>query len=132
MLASYKILIVDDDKDDQAFLSEAISELYPDCKYRITKNGQEALDYIKSDPPPPHFIFLDLNMPVLNGFEFLRNYRRSSEAADSKIIIYSTSSNPREKEMTRDLGANEYMVKPTDYDKLKRELKKLIDKYSKN
>ena len=132
MLASCKILIVDDDKDDQLILSEVISELYPECKYRVSNNGLEALEYIKSDPPPPKLIFLDLNMPILNGYEFLRDFKKTSDWEESKIIIYSTSSHPRDKELTRDLGASEYLTKPGDVDILKTEVKQLVEKYSCN
>jgi CheY-like chemotaxis protein len=129
MIRQSKILIVDDDKDDQSFLSDVIAELYPSIKCKVASNGQEALEYIAADPPPPDLIFLDLNMPVLNGFEFLRDYRTIYDLKKSKVIIYSTSSNPRDKEITKNLGAAEYITKMADYDKLKTKLKQVVHEY---
>jgi len=124
-----KILIVDDDKDDQSFLCDVIAELYPAFKCNTASNGQEALEYIAADPPPPDLIFLDLNMPVLNGFEFLRDYKNIYDLEKTRVIIYSTSSNPRDKEITKNLGASDYIIKMADYDKLKTKLKEVVHEY---
>jgi DNA-binding response OmpR family regulator len=129
MIQSHKILIVDDDVDDQSFLLDAITDLYPDFKCGVTSNGQEALNHIEADPPPPKLIFLDLNMPVLNGFEFLRHYRKNKNSHQSKIIVYSTSSHPRDKEISMDLGAHGYLTKLTDFATLKNVVKGLVEKY---
>ncbi len=120
---------MDDDKDDQTFLSEVLQELYPELEYSTANNGEEALQYIKAAPPPPKLIFLDLNMPVLDGFEFLRAYKKTNGSKESNIIIYSTSSHPRDKEMTDDLGAADYLIKLADFDKLKIKVKGLVEKY---
>ncbi len=129
MLKQTKILIVDDDKDDQSFLSDVIEELYPAFKCNTANNGQEAMEYIHADPPPPDLIFLDLNMPVLNGFEFLRDYKRAFNDSKSTVIIYSTSSNPRDREITRNLGAADYITKIGDFTKLKLKLKEVLQEY---
>jgi len=71
-----KILIVDDDPEDQEFLLEALTEIWPQAD-NVTKNdGAEALEYIEKNPPPPSLIFLDLNMPLVNGFEFLSKFKK--------------------------------------------------------
>jgi CheY-like chemotaxis protein len=129
MLNCDKILIVDDDKDDQSFLLDILQELYPDLKCEIANNGEEALSYIHADPPPPKIIFLDLNMPVLNGFEFLRDYKNTLSSNESNIIIYSTSSHPKDKEITSQLGASDYLTKISDYSKLKTKVQVLVEKY---
>ncbi len=57
---------------------ETINELYPKANNVTADNGKEALDYIENNPPPPPLIFLDLNMPLVNGFEFLVAYKKKS------------------------------------------------------
>lgn len=124
-----KILIVDDDQDDRALLSEVIQELYPNLKWTTAGNGEEALQYIQADPQPPTVIFLDLNMPILNGYEFLRDYIKTDKAKESNIIIYSTSSHPRDREITKGLGASDYLVKQSSFTELKFKVKELLSKY---
>ncbi|HKO80097.1 MAG TPA: response regulator [Chitinophagaceae bacterium] len=121
-----RILVIDDDKEDQAFLIDSIKELYPSYQCHAADNGQEALDYIKQNPPPPTYIFLDLNMPLVNGFEFLKEFKKDKNNKDSTVIIYSTSSHPRDKEISMDLGASAYITKISDTEKLKMRLKSVI------
>lgn len=130
MTKPLKVLIIDDDKDDQLFLMEAFTELYPEFKCKAVSNGKEALSYIQSDPPPPTLIFLDLNMPILNGHDFLRDYVKRSDANKSNIIVYSTSTHPNDKTTSLDLGASEYLTKITDYRKLKTSVTQLVEKYA--
>ncbi len=124
-----KILVVDDDKDDQSFLLEAINELYPSFECDLADNGREALEYIDKNPPPPDYIFLDLNMPLLNGYEFLREYRKQPESDKSTIIVYSTSSHPQDRIATKDLGATDYITKLSDFRKLKQTLQEVFGNY---
>lgn len=132
MIAPQKILIVDDDHDDQAFLLEAINELYPSSECNVVDNGGEALQYIEKNPPPPSLVFLDLNMPVVNGFEFLRDFKKKQEYKKSSVIIYTTSSHARDKEISINLGAAEYITKISDYKKLKLVLSDVVGRICKD
>ncbi|HEX7902604.1 MAG TPA: response regulator [Chitinophagaceae bacterium] len=132
MLSPLKILIVDDDQDDQAFLLEAINELYPSSQCNVVDNGGEALQYIEKNPPPPSLVFLDLNMPVVNGFEFLRDFKKKEDYKNSVVIIYTTSSHARDKEISKDLGAAEYITKISDYTKLKTVLSDVVGRICKD
>lgn len=123
-----KILVVDDDLEDQELLLEAINELYP-SSHNIAKNdGAEALDYISQNPPPPSIIFLDLNMPLVNGFEFLSSYKKKPEYKDSHVIVCTTSSHPRDKAISKDLGATDFMTKVSDLSELKMNIKRVVDR----
>ena len=122
-----KILIVDDDPEDQELLLEAVNELFPSCK-SVTKNdGAEALEYIDQNPPPPSLIFLDLNMPLVNGYEFLVNYRKKPAYKDSQVIIYTTSTHPRDKALTKDLGASGFISKVSDLGELKNNIRQVLE-----
>ena len=129
MITCNEILIVDDDKEDQVFLSDVIHELYPQLKCSFANNGEEALKHIQAEPPPPKLIFLDLNMPVLNGFGFLRDYKKTNRGDETCVVIYSTSSHPRDREIAKDLGASDYLTKLGDFDQLKFKVKGIVEKY---
>jgi PleD family two-component response regulator len=121
-----RVLLIDDDKDDQMFLHQAIIDLFPAMECIELSNGKTALEFIEQNPPPPHYIFLDLNMPYLNGFEFLQKFKREVQNRETIIYIYSTSSNPKDKEKAKKLGADDYIVKDSDVGSLKAKLKNVI------
>ena len=104
--------IVDDDIDDQQFLAEALAANDPDCRCFTASNGQEAIDYlIDALIPIPDVIFLDLNMPVLNGEKFLVIIKQTSSFQHIPIIIYSTTSNEQEMREMNKRGAHHFLIK---------------------
>jgi DNA-binding response OmpR family regulator len=109
-----KLFIIDDDEDDQMFLHEAMNDLkIPiDCFY--ANNGEVALKQLKDEGMPiPDFIFLDLNMPKLNGKECLVEIKKLTKYLEVPIIIYSTSSHQKDKQEIMQLGADYFLTKPT-------------------
>jgi len=104
--------IVDDDIDDQQFLAEALAANDPDCRCFTASNGQEAIDYlIDALIPIPDVIFLDLNMPVLNGEKFLVIIKQTSSLQHIPVIIYSTTSSEQEKQEMNKRGAHHFLIK---------------------
>jgi len=101
------ILLVDDNPSDNHFHQIVIQEAGLCDQIQITTNGQRALDYLiqSGDPtksasfPKPDIIYLDINMPVMNGFDFLEEYKLLDEKLKSKVVIImlSTSLNPDDK-----------------------------------
>ncbi len=126
---SKKILIVDDDPEDQEFLLSTLNEMYPFATNITANNGKEAMDYVENNPPPPFLIFLDLNMPLVNGFEFLAAYKQKPEYNKSHVIIYTTSSNSRDKAITKDLGATDFIAKVGDLKLLKKSIQNVVEKF---
>ncbi|MCW3075980.1 MAG: rcp1 3 [Bacteroidetes bacterium] len=110
-----EILLVDDDLDDQMFFKDVLSEIYPEIKCNIAGHGLEALLYLNSDIKFPSLIFLDLNMPVMNGFECLQKLKGDNRFKKIPVIIISTSSNPYDMEKAREMGAEHFFTKPADY-----------------
>jgi CheY-like chemotaxis protein len=87
------VLLIDDDNISNFINSRLISRLNIACKVQVKLNGQEALSYINDGKEKcPDLIFLDINMPVMNGFEFLQSYSRGSYSKRKPIIIILTTS----------------------------------------
>lgn len=109
-----KIFIVDDDEDDQLFLYEAVNDLDIQVDFFYANNGEMALRYLKEDHIPlPDFIFLDLNMPKLNGKECLTEIKKMPKYAHIPVIIYTTSSHQKDIQEIMELGASCFLTKPT-------------------
>ena len=127
MLKNNIIMIVDDDEDDRELFCEAIDSIDLDLKCVHLENGEKALQYLQDDEKPmPDYIFLDLNMPKLNGKECLVAIKKIDHLKKVPIIIYSTSNHPSDREQTMKLGANGFINKQTEFNSLCRELKQYI------
>ena len=70
------LLLIDDDPDDQLFFGMPIQVVHPDLLCELASNCQEAFKQLEL-PPPPDYIFMDLNMPVMNGFDCLALFKKS-------------------------------------------------------
>src|ERR1700741_4670028 len=91
------ILLVDDDHEDNFFHKLVIERMDITKKIEVAKNGIEALEYLKADHHViPELIFLDINMPKMNGWEFLEEYQHLSPERKARITIMmlTTSANP--------------------------------------
>ncbi|MEO5571828.1 MAG: response regulator, partial [Bacteroidia bacterium] len=108
-----KILLADDDKDDQGFFSEALDAANIPSELTTVKNGQEVIEHLK-DPsePNPDIIFLDINMPFKGGKEALAEIKSDEELKEIPTVMLSTSDDPQDIEESFQQGANLYVRKP--------------------
>jgi len=112
------LLLVDDDGDDVAIALRALRRLELPVEVRTARNGREALavlhadgDWSAGEPLHPRVIFLDVKMPLLDGFEVLRALRRFPHTRAVPVVMLSTSSQPGDIRRAYELGANSYLVK---------------------
>ncbi len=131
MKTSSRILLIDDDLDDQLYFQDAVNEINPSITCEIANNGKDALRQIET-PPPPDFIFLDLNMPVMNGFECLSSLKKKERYQNIPVVIFTTSKNADDIKRTRELGASYFFTKPSDFSTLCRKLKTIFDPGQRN
>lgn len=122
-----RILLADDDEDDRAFFSEAISELKMNNQLKLFEDGKDLMEHLL-DPESslPHILFLDLNMPYKNGLDCLKEIRANERFKEVSVAIYSTSSSEKDIEDTFIEGANIYIKKPNDFSELKRVIKEVL------
>ena len=109
------ITLADDDEDDRLLFTDAFEELKINTVVSTFNNGQFLMDFLNNpESVLPHIIFLDLNMPIKNGIECLKEIKQNERLKNIAIAIYSTSSSDDDIENTFVLGANVYIKKPAD------------------
>lgn len=108
------ILLIEDDAIDQMSVKRAFEQLEIKNDLIIQENGEEALKYLK-DNERPCLIILDLNMPRMNGIEFLDIVKKDKLYRNIPIIVFTTSYQMGEKIKAYDRCIVGYIVKPTDY-----------------
>ncbi|GAB3012528.1 response regulator [Cyclobacterium sediminis] len=121
------VVLADDDEDDRFLFKEAIKQLSIQTRLLLFNDGQELINYLFSDESErPNLLFLDLNMPVKDGMQCLREIRQNEAFKDLAIAIYSTSSTEQDIEATFIYGANIYINKPSSFAKLKEVIEKVL------
>ncbi len=105
------IFYADDDIDDLEFFIDALEEKRNSVF--LFELGEKMLQALRNPPPNPSIIFLDLNMPIISGFDILREINLSPAFREIPVIILTTSVNPNDVIKARELGARMYIRKPT-------------------
>jgi CheY-like chemotaxis protein len=123
-----RIFIIDDDVEDQEIFMEAVKEVDSSIACFASTNGEQALEQLAHRSIHPDLIFLDLNMPKLNGKQVLAKIKNIPTAKNIPVIMYSTSFAPRDLEEIRHVGAVHHLLKPSRFDDLCIALRELINK----
>lgn len=125
--------MIDDDTDDLDFFCEAVSTIDEKIICFKSSDSASALKAFQNhDVPLPDLIFLDLNMPLIDGRTFLTELKKLGAYADVPVIIYSTSSSQRDVEETRLLGAADFLTKPCSQENLVNQLQQILEQYSRD
>ncbi len=121
-----KIFLIDDDEDDQLFFKDAIELINPSFQCETAANGKIALEKLRATSSLPDIIFLDLNMPVMNGFEFLIQIKKENALSKIPVGIFTTSNLIRDKKLTKEFGAQFFLTKPNDFHVLRKKLQQVL------
>lgn len=106
------ILLVEDDLLDAIDIRRNLDKMNVMYHLDIARNGEEAIDLLTNKPVLPDITLIDLNMPKMNGLEFLALVRENDKWRDLKSFIITTSDDRSDKELASDLGVSGYIVKP--------------------
>jgi CheY-like chemotaxis protein len=129
MRNSKPILLVEDDVVDAMTVKRALNDLKVDSPLVTRSNGEEALEYLRDgNGERPCVILLDLNMPKMDGFEFLRVAKVDEELKQIPVIVLTTSKEENDKVESFRLGVAGYVIKSIDYKKFVESIK-IIDLY---
>src|SRR5688500_879847 len=107
------ILYIDDDSDDREFFREAVRYIDPAITCYTAKDGAQGLNELEEMIMMPDFIFLDVNMPIMNGKQFLMEIKQRPRLRSIPVVIYSTTNHPAERHDFLTLGAYKVLAKPS-------------------
>lgn len=117
------IFLVDDDYDDRQLFSEALEAIKMDYRITTFTNGVDLMaNLIDSSTELPNYIFLDLNMPLMNGEECLDDIRGELNFTNIRIVIYSGYYDEVEVNRLLEKGADQYLQKPKSFKELKTQI----------
>lgn len=111
-----KILLVEDDEVDIRSVKRALKDLHIANPLVVRNNGEEGLNYLRDESNKhPGLILLDLQMPRMNGIEFLKVIKKEDKLKTIPVVVLTTSQEDEDKTKSFNLGCAGFMMKPVDY-----------------
>lgn len=110
-----EFLLIDDDADDRMLFKEALEVVDATIVCTDVPGAEEAFGWLQQQEHLPDLVFLDINLPVMSGWEFLKKLKGEKQWRSIPVIIYSTSSHQRDKDIAAGLGALHFITKPDRY-----------------
>ena len=126
---THHLMLVDDDEDDREIFLSVVQSIVPEANYTIAQNGEDALQKLNHNSVVPHLIFLDLNMPLMNGKQFLMEIKKYENLNSIPVVILSTSSDQASIKDAMDLGARDFVTKPDRYSAWEQALKNVLNNF---
>ncbi|MCB1761903.1 MAG: response regulator [Gammaproteobacteria bacterium] len=119
------IMLIEDDRVDVMTVQRAFKKNRINNPLYIARTGVDALDMLKGNgqekvDPPPGLILLDLNLPRMSGIEFLERLRQDRELQNIRIIVLTSSNEPRDREAAFKYEVDDYIVKPHSFEEFNR------------
>lgn len=116
-MKKHSILLVEDDELDIISVERSLKQLESEYELHTAYNGIEALALLRNHKPPltPDVILLDLNMPKMNGIEFLKILREDDKINHYKVFIMTTSAETADRSIAEEFGISGYIIKPLNY-----------------
>jgi CheY-like chemotaxis protein len=126
--AMIRCLLIDDDTDDQEIFHMAIAGLAMDVECTVANDCLEALQILQNAASiPPDYIFLDINMPRMNGVQCLREIKTFGHIHGTQIYMFSTTSERKLIDLCIKIGASDFIVKPSGLSALTERLRQVVD-----
>ena len=120
------LMLVDDDEDDREVFMEVLESISPEASCLLAVNGRDALAKLKTLESTPEIIFLDLNMPLMDGRQFLREVKTRPTLRNIPIVVLTTTSDKATMTETISLGAKDFVTKPVRYSDWRQILRSFI------
>lgn len=124
--AYHTIFLAEDDEDDQELIRLAFTKLRSKHQLEIVNNGQEMLDALEGQSTFPCLIILDLNMPILNGIQTLKELKENPRFSKIPKVILTTSDSEENKSKCYSYGATDYFIKPSRVTEIVTTIEKIV------
>lgn len=124
-MSESKILLVEDDADDVAFVMRALTEIGVDGRVVVTRDGADALAYLHGDEPLPAVVLLDLRLPGLDGHQVLARIRADERTAAVPVVILTSSREESDIMRSYATGVNSFVQKPVDLESFEEAVRRL-------
>lgn len=119
MKVQKKILLLEDDAVDILTIVRAMKSVSFDNQMDIVSDGQNGLDFLKKAKELPGLIILDINMPKMNGLEFLHHLKQNNQWKQIPVVVLTTSREQQDKIEAYNLGISGYLIKPFGFQEFK-------------
>jgi len=124
--AAAPVLYVEDEDNDVLLMKLAFKKAGVGNSLHVVTDGRQAIEYLlgrgifadRAQFPLPRLVLLDLNLPQMDGFSVLEQIRTHSGLKDLRVVIFTSSAEPSDQERARELGADDYAVKPSQLERL--------------
>jgi CheY-like chemotaxis protein len=112
------VFYADDDREDCELFREALQFVDPSITCITALDGREALAFLQHSKELPDYIFLDINMPVMDGKKCLIEIKKNPILKNIPVVMYSTTSDTNEIREYYKLGAHDFLIKPDNFNRL--------------
>lgn len=127
MLGGEQVIIVaDDDPDDILLIKDALREIHYRGSVVAAGNGIELIGHLLNNVPNPSFILLDLNMPIKDGRETLKELKSHPEWKAIPVVVHTTSDSPKDISFCYTHGVNSYVCKGSSYERLRKNMAGIV------
>jgi len=126
----FHILLIEDNPDHAILINGILKQIKEITKISLIDDGQKALDFMtksKRKKQIPNLVLLDLKLPKISGLELLKKWKEDHSLKSLPIVVLSTSDIDKDKKTAISLGADQYLVKPSNYDSLFKQIRKIVN-----
>ena len=121
-----EIVLIEDNPADVTLVREAVRRFRLEAQLLVAHDGEQALQMLDELRCAPDFIFLDLNIPKVDGLTLLQHYM---DRLGAPVIVLTGSQNPAEKAKALGLGAREYLIKPIEFDAFVESIRRMLERW---
>ncbi|MCW3077555.1 MAG: response regulator receiver protein [Bacteroidetes bacterium] len=120
------LMIIDDDSDDRTIFTESVGKVDSGIRCLQASNGMDGYERLLQAAELPDYVFVDVNMPNMTGFELLTKIRATEKLKNLKVIIYTTANQRSAIETAKNLGADGFFTKPDEVSALVKYISGLV------
>lgn len=115
-MSPIRVLLVEDTRDDESLTLRGLHGAADGVEVSVVRDGAAALDHLQSGGPLPSLVIVDLKLPKVDGAEVLRRIREHEGLRHLCVVVFTSSSEPRDISRCYALGCNSYVIKPVAYE----------------